>query len=50
MHRPARQLSRHFYHDINFDHIVFLEIVEALEYKTALVTGVDFLYIVLETL
>ena len=50
MHRPDRQLSRHLYHDINFDHIVFLKIVEALEYKTALVACVDFLHVVLETL
>ena len=47
---PSAFLARNLYHRICFDHIVFLQIVELLKYKTALVTCVDFLHVVLETL
>ena len=43
-------LSRNFHHDISLNHIIYLNIVEFFKYKTTLVTGIYFLYIVLETL
>ena len=47
---PSAFLARNLYHRICFDHIVFLQIVELLKYKTTLVSGSNFLHVVLETL
>ena len=44
------RLSRNLYHHISFDLVIFLKIIELLEYKTTLISCSNFLYIVLETL
>ena len=45
-----RGLSGHLHHRICLDQVVFLEIIELLKYKAALISGVDFLYIILKPL
>jgi len=48
--RLLRVLSRHFYHIICLNHIIYLNIIEFLKYQSTFITSSYFFYIIFKSL